>query len=170
MARCGRSKKKSRNKVVYVGAPPKRVQEDARWLRARFAKLGYLLKGSGSSTRAQLTRLMKHKYPELSRSPLPPRRVRRRGGRALGDGSRILPPHARARAGGECASCAPPRCAKRMGSAMERAAQGALAASLLELPGEAHVSAAGPEPALHELPAHARWLEGPAVSRIPHRG
>ena len=30
-------------------------------------------------------------------------------------------------------------------------AQGALAVSLLELPGETHVSAAGPEPALHEL-------------------
>ena len=71
----------------------------------------------------QASRKRRQTYPELSRSRRCRlvSRVRRRGGRALGDGSRILPPHARARVrGGEYASCAPPRCAKRMGSAMER--------------------------------------------------
>ena len=65
---------------------------------------------------------------------------------------------------------APNAWVQRWSGIISVAAQGALAASLLELPGEAHVSAAGPEPALHELLAGARWLEGPAVSRMPQRG
>ena len=49
------------------------------------------------------------------------------------------------------------------------AVQHALASSLLELPSEAHDSAAGMEPALHELLADARWHEVPAAGRMPHR-
>ena len=43
------------------------------------------------------------------------------------------------------------------------AAQHVLASSLRELPNEAHDSAAGTEPGLHELLADARWQEGPAA-------
>ena len=46
---------------------------------------------------------------------------------------------------------------------------GSCSSSLIELPGEAHVRAAEPETALHELLADARWLEGPAASRMPRR-
>ena len=49
------------------------------------------------------------------------------------------------------------------------AAQRAFAASLLELPPGGECSAGGPEPALHELLADARWQATPASSRLPMR-
>ena len=48
------------------------------------------------------------------------------------------------------------------------AAQRALASALLELPLEA-VAAAAREPAVHEVPQDARWLDTPAPSRLPAR-
>ncbi|CAE7765043.1 NSF [Symbiodinium sp. KB8] len=48
------------------------------------------------------------------------------------------------------------------------AAQRALASSLPELPLEA-VAAAASEPAVHEVLQDARWLDTPALSRLPAR-
>ena len=105
--------------------------------------------------------LVQEEYPELSRS----RRCRlvvfgvEVGGRWATEAASFLRMLARVRA-----ASAPPALrpaaqnawVQRWSGIISVAAQGALAASLLELPGEAHVSAAGPEPALHELLADAR--------------
>ena len=113
-------------------------------------------------------------YPELGRS----RRCRlivsgvEVGGRWAPEAAAFLRMLARA-----CAASAPPALRPAAQSAWVQqwsgiisvAAQCALASSLLELPSEAHEGAAGTEPALHELLADARWHEGPAASRMPHR-
>ena len=112
----------------------------------------------GTVLRNAANRKRRQTYPELGRS----RRCRlivfgvEVGGRWAPEVAAFLRMLARARA-----ASAPP--------ALRPAAQRALASSLPELPSEAHDSAAGTEPALHELLADARWHEGPAASRMPHR-
>ena len=129
----------------------------------------------GIALRNAASRKRRQTYPELSRS----RRCRlvvfgvEVGGRWATEAASFLRMLARVRAASTPPALRPAAhnaWVQRWSGIISVAAQGALAASLLELPGEAHVSAAGPEPALHELLADARWLEGPAASRMPHRG
>ena len=142
---------------------------------------------AGRNAAAPCRRCARHGAPQCSQpqatadlpgarafSPLPPRRLWCGGWRALGSGSCGLPPHACACACGECATCAPSRCAKRLGPAVERhhLCGSAARAGLVAPCSEAHDGAAGTKPALHELLADARWHEGPAgpaASRMPHR-
>ena len=128
----------------------------------------------GTVLRNAANRKRRQTYPELGRS----RRCRlvvfgvEVGGRWAPEAAAFLRMLARARA-----ASAPPALlpaaqsawVQRWSGIISVAAQRALASSLLELPSEAHDSAAGTEPALHELLADARWHEGPAASRMPHR-